>query len=594
MLSNRTQFPGTPDGTPANALGLALTRAQLSLPPGLRLPPGVNLVELLGVTYAHLKLKNGSDLYLTEFGLPFWEHLLPKNWHAKEWFEAKRERLIGTSVIYRVPTKTLRNISLHLVVKWSRVGEEVPLDTMTINKFIHAEFNSPFEEFSLVMELRGNQFGPAKSRILTQKPLAIYVPSERLRQWQTGRSAAKIAAKIAQHPGVELDMLRQYVLIYGWIKGSDAQETAAESKLSEPARADFLGQTTQKAITDLHDKGYRVIDMKPAHIILRPDPNGALLRDRNGRMAYAVVDYELLERTPEHEQVVRRQRRQFYFEHMLQRFTTNPAGPLPAHLKRSHVLGVDYIFGHAESTGGLLWVIGQDPDLFNYFLPERWRRTPSVKLRPDRLIFSTHTKDNVILVWKVSRLGEQPAAGEPAALPDAIANASINSPFEEFAYALEMSRAGVKTVYPRAIYMTGRKVDVTGENCDDRHYAALKDLRTPDGEPAVRKDHDYITIWGFWTGPDELLAMQHEPVYRGINLDEALNSQIISPETRDLLIAQAHKNLARIGLENPFLSSDQLLLSLTSDQKLVRDLHGLPEVRFCNFELIRRLNNANP
>ena len=142
--------------------------------------------------------------------------------------------------------------------------------------------------------------------------------------------------------------------------------------------------------------------------------------------------------------------------------------------------------------------------------------------------------------------------------------------------------------------MTGRRVDVTGENCDDRRYAALKDLRTPDGEPAVRKDHDYITIWGFWTGPDELLAMHHEPVYQGINLDEALNSQIISPETRDLLIAQAHNNLARIGLENPCLTSDQLLLSLTSNQKLVLDLHGRPEVRFCNFELIRRQNNANP
>jgi hypothetical protein len=30
-------------------------------------------------------------------------------------------------------------------------------------------------------------------------------------------------------------------------------------------------------------------------------------------------------------------------------------------------MGVDYIYGRAESTGGILWVVGKDPDLFNYF-----------------------------------------------------------------------------------------------------------------------------------------------------------------------------------------------------------------------------------
>ncbi len=60
---------------------------------------------------------------------------------------------------------------------------------------------------------------------------------------------------------------------------------------------------------------------------------------------------------------------------------------MPAHLRATSVLGVDYIFGHAESTGGLLWVVGRDPDLFNYFLPERWRRTPKKKLSSRNEIF---------------------------------------------------------------------------------------------------------------------------------------------------------------------------------------------------------------
>src|SRR5690606_32122641 len=84
------------------------------------------------------------------------------------------------------------------------------------------EFNSPFEEFSLLEELRAGRYGPRGSRILTQKPLAIYVPPERMQQWQTGRSTHRILMKLARHPGIEIDILRSYILIYGWIRGTDA------------------------------------------------------------------------------------------------------------------------------------------------------------------------------------------------------------------------------------------------------------------------------------------------------------------------------------------------------------------------------------
>lgn len=43
------------------------------------------------------------------------------------------------------------------------------------------------------------------------------------------------------------------------------------------------------------------MDMKAVPIILRRRPNGWLLRRRDGRLACALVDYELLERTTEHE-----------------------------------------------------------------------------------------------------------------------------------------------------------------------------------------------------------------------------------------------------------------------------------------------------
>jgi hypothetical protein len=572
--------------SPSTAPGPAANPPPPVLPADLPAPR--NAISLLGVDYIHLKTEDGGDLYLTRFGLPFWKNLLPENWYAREWFEAKRERLEGTSTVYKVPTRPVNGKVLHLVVKWSRVGEMVPFDTLTVNKFIQAEFNSPFEEFSLLMELRRGEAGPAAIRIRTQLPLAIYVPSERLQLWQTGRSEDKIRAKITRHPGVEIDILRQYVVLFGWIKGLDAVDTTEKLGLEGRAQAEFLARVTSLVTHELWQKGFRVVDMKPAHIILRPQPDKSLLRDHNDQFAYALVDYELLERTPEHEQAVRSVNRQLYLKHMARRFDTTTANPMPAHLRATNVLGVDYVFGRAESTGGLLWVVGKDPDLFNYFLPERWRRTPKKKLSARNQIFHTRTKDNINLVWKVSRMGDSPWLKNPDAHKEAARAYGFNSPFEEFAFAFEMSRHGVRTVYPRAIYMTGRPRGPARPVSDKRRFAALADFLTPDGQPVVRKEYDYITIWGFWNGPDELLAVQDGKYYQAVNAKRACTNKLISKQIMEELTQMVTRRQAHCGLEDLNLKPDHLLISFDSEQHLVLDTLGKPEVRLCNFELIRR------
>jgi len=330
------------------------------------------------------------------------------------------------------------------------------------------------------------------------------------------------------------------------------------------------------------------VDMKPQHIILRPRPDKSLLRDHNDQYAYALVDYELLERTPEHERAVLNVNRQLYLEHMARRFDTAAAKPLPAHLQASNVLGVDCIFGRAESTGGLLWVVGKDPDLFTYFLPERWRRTPKKKLSARNQFYYTRTKDNINLVWKVSRMGELPRLSRPGARNDAARDFGFNSPFEEFAFALEMGRRGVRTVYPRAIYRTGTRRESDRQISDERRYAVLADLRTPDGEPAVRREYDYITVWGFWNGPDELLAAQDGKFYRAVNVKQAFTDKLISRQTMMELTQRLSRRLADCGFEDLNLKPDHLLISFDAAQKLVLDTMGKPELRLCNFELIRR------
>lgn len=262
---------------------------------------GERPVTVLGVAYHRARQADGGDLFLTRYGLAFRECLRPENWFDPAWFRAKRQRLLGTSTICKMPTKPVAGRSLDLVVRYSRMGERVPVDTDTLCRNVNSEFNSPFEEVSLVMELRAGQFGPPTLRIHTKKPLAIYVPAERLAIWQTGRSEDKFAARQARHPDFQLDIERQYIVIYGWIDGHDAEQTADLQGMTGSERSAFLAAITERVERELELKGFRVMDMKPAHVILRQRPSGRLLRRRDGRLAYAVVDYELLERTAAYE-----------------------------------------------------------------------------------------------------------------------------------------------------------------------------------------------------------------------------------------------------------------------------------------------------
>lgn len=544
-----------------------------------RLPAGTMLVRVLGVNYVHQRTSDGGELYLTSHGLPYFDSLQPENWYASDWFPAHRVRLNGTSTIYRVATRPVGGSSIDLVVKYSRVGQDVPVETRVLYEVLNAEFNSPFEEFSLVEELRLSEHGPPDLRVEPMIPLAIYVPPERMQLWQTGRSEEKIAEKIARHPGVEIDILRDYLLVYAWIYGIDAVE-ACEKGLLE---AEEMERLTARAAEEIQVKGFRVLDMKPHHVIVFPEGDG--LRRSGGRIAYRLVDFELLQRTEEYEKAVKTSRRRLYLLHQRDRFSDQHQ-PFPDHLKPIRVFGVDYVYGHAESTGGLLWVVGKDPFLFDYFLPERWRKTPQVRFSEDHPVFYTHSKDNIHLVWRVSRVGEIPGSpGDPEAEP--LRRYGFNSPFEEFACALRLQRHGIRTIYPRAIYRTGHPAPRSEGPRDESRGFSHADLRTPDGEPLLDLRYDYITVWGFWNGPDEMLVQKDGDYYRGVNAERARLHGILTPAEAKDCLDRTRRRLAAAGLEALDLKEDHLLVSLDPRGQLVRDAEGCPEVCLCNFQLIR-------
>jgi hypothetical protein len=333
-----------------------------------------------------------------------------------------------------------------------------------------------------------------------------------------------------------------------------------------------------------------VVDHKPAHLILRWRNDHTLLRDRSGDYAYALIDFELLQRTPEHEREMQSSRRAIYLKRQRDRFENPTALEYPAHLKPTRIHGVDYVWGHADSTHGMLWVVGRDPDLFDYFMPERWRRTPSKRLSATNESYYTLTKDRINLVWKLSRVGEQPEQDtQDAALRKKLSRSSYNSPFEEVAIALDLKAKGIDTIYPRAIYMSG--LESTRSELyvmDNRKYQSHQDLVTPEGSPVLRSNHNYLTIWGFWNGLDEILANKDEAYCRGVNLHEAsLNGIITARETRQLLNRQ-QKKLAAAGYKDLLPKPTHHLLSVRHSGNVVLDADGKPTVRVCNFTLIQK------
>jgi hypothetical protein len=355
----------------------------------------------------------------------------------------------------------------------------------------------------------------------------------------------------------------------------------------------------KRALEDLAKKGYIMADMKPEHVILdeedcvriedagRTGNDGAMDQvDMVYRLLeagnYSVIDYELLFRTPEHEDRVKASRRHTYLDHMRDRLAPTP---LPSHLSRTEIFGVPYIFGHAESTGGRMWVVGKNARLFDYFLPERWRKTPSLSLSDTNEVFYTVTKDNIHLVWKTSRVGEFPADSRygPAEI-EKIRRYGINSPFEEFAISQALNEQGIHAAYVRAIYMTGSlKVEISA---DPRRYQSHRAIADNDGNPVLAAEHNYITIRGYYNGPDEWVAEHEDALYTPVDLAKAVKRKIISEAQCRAYLAKVIDRLRSAGYDGSLLQANDLLLALDAGGGIVTVRSGEPDVIICNFEVI--------
>ena len=536
--------------------------------------------KAFGIEYKHLKSPNGGDLYLTDFGVSVLRCLLPENWYDHDYFFHHGTRLLGTSAVYKVTTKPVFGRTLDLVVKFCRIGEDVnPLLTprskfISDDDFASARWNGPFEEFGKLLELRNGVFGPHK-RFLTQRPLGIFVPAQVCEDWQLGRSPdsfrisksvmAKDNTLTEEHDPVELDIRRQYIMIYSWIKGLGLDDLLKQGLLSQ----ETCESLTEKAyFEDLIPNGFKVLDTKPAHIILRVNKQGQLLR-KNERYPYAIIDYELLRRTTEHERFFSLSRRRQYWQHVYERFDDANLKTMPSELKSLAVNEIPYIFGPTPN-GGKLWVVGNNHKLFDFFLPEKWRSRDRIRLSSKNEVYHSVTPDNIHLVYKRSRVGILPESNPLDDDPSPIVQHGYNSPFQEVRIAEDLHNNAISAIHPRAIYRTGQRSTMARFNHDPRRYDAAVHLLTPEDPPEqiLSDQHDYYVLWGCWRGIDPESGYRPDSQHWGLTtISQALNDRLLNAEEASDIMRSTRARLEKRQLANQFIGKYDFLLSFNDDMR---------------------------
>lgn len=292
-------------------------KATNPLPPELEILPFERVpeeyhIDVFGVPYVRSPDGEGGFLYVTRWGWHRLPHLRPANWFSGRRFVLEGRRLRGsTGTVYQYPSRPPNASPMELLIKVSRLAEVVPgklgADTADTRMLSDAAFNSPFEEFALVEDLRSSRFGPATLHVRTKRPLAIYCSPRDLPGWQLGRQDSEFQFRWSQldhdqehaPEGMRIHLLpqRQYFVLFAWVPGIDAQQAWEEGLITQTE----LEQLSERVNHELALKGFRILDNKPKHFILRKDLQGNLLR-HHGELVYVQVDFELLLRTSAYEE----------------------------------------------------------------------------------------------------------------------------------------------------------------------------------------------------------------------------------------------------------------------------------------------------
>jgi hypothetical protein len=126
---------------------------------------------------------------------------------------------------------------------------------------------------------------------------------------------------------------------------------------------------------------------------------------------------------------------------------------------------------------------------------------------------------------------------------------------------------------------------------DFRKYETHQEFLDSEGNPILQESHNYITIRGYYNGPDHWVAEHEGPLFAPIDLSKAPSKGILNESTCQELLNSVKKKLDNIGYDGTLLKTNDLLLAMGNSGSLMKNDSGEPEAIICNFDRIWKVPN---
>jgi hypothetical protein len=126
---------------------------------------------------------------------------------------------------------------------------------------------------------------------------------------------------------------------------------------------------------------------------------------------------------------------------------------------------------------------------------------------------------------------------------------------------------------------------------DRRKYESHKAILDSDGNPILSEDHNYITIRGYYNGPDEWVSKHEGELLTPVDLNKAVRKKIISDAQCGLLLEKVIARLRKAGYDGSLLKPNDLLIAIDSQGAIMKDESGEPDAIICNFEVLWKVSD---
>jgi hypothetical protein len=125
---------------------------------------------------------------------------------------------------------------------------------------------------------------------------------------------------------------------------------------------------------------------------------------------------------------------------------------------------------------------------------------------------------------------------------------------------------------------------------DPRRYQSHRDIVDIEGNPVLAAEYNYITIRGYYNGPDEWVPENEDQLFTPVDLIKAVHKGIIDEVQARTYLDRVISRLREAGYNGSLLKENDLLLAVNARGEVVKGRTGEPDVIICNFETLWRIS----